>query len=644
MSGRVIPAKQDTIITAGAGGAATISSGSIQSYFKKARVWLNNIGQPSVEALIVDIDVPTSTLYIRILTGNPNPEYGYSNISAYAGGLIFQNEQIWYDAPQLVTLTNGSTGGGGGDASEATLVQVRDSVKAQIGIAATLWTDDSGAYYTRRELVNQGTGAITIVWVNAAGATVTPGVGLRPATGSGGSSGGLTDAELRATPVPVSVSSLPLPASASTLAEQQAQTTKLTAIDNKIPVVGQSNMAGSLPVVIASNQSVLSIQASSLPLPLGAATEATLASILTNTAALDAPISGLATQATLANINSKITACNTGAVVITSSALPTGAATSALQTTGNTTLSSIDTRLSNPLTVTGPLTDAQLRATAVPVSAASLPLPTGAATESTLATRLSEAGFQARINTLGQKTMANSTPVVISSDQSSLPVTASSLPLPSGAASAANQTTIGAQTTKINDGTNTAAVTAANALKVDGSAVTQPVSGTVAVSNLSTLSTLAEQQTQTTALSTANASLASIDTKTPSLGQAIANTSVPVVLASDQSAVPVSFSVASTLQTSDESTPWLRRIAKLSESLSVVDSAQRQRISLDSIAAGVTLPTVTSVGTVTTVTGVTTVSSVTNVAAQGSMAGMDREMYINIARQTYAMCIRAKIT
>ncbi len=636
MSGRVIPAKQDTIITAGAGGAATISSGSIQSYFKKARVWLNNIGQPSVEALIVDIDVPASTLYIRILTGNPNPEYGYSNISAYAGGLIFQNEQIWYDAPQLVTLTNGSTGGGGGgDASEATLVQVRDSVKAQIGIAATLWTDDSGAYYTRRELVNQGTGAITIVWVNAAGATVTPGVGLRPATGSGGSSGGLTDAELRATPVPVSVSSLPLPASASTLAEQQAQTTKLTAIDNKIPVVGQSNMAGSLPVVIASNQSVLSIQASSLPLPLGAATEATLASILTNTAALDAPISGLATQATLANINSKITACNTGAVVITSSALPTGAATSALQTTGNTTLSSIDTRLSNPLTVTGPLTDAQLRATAVPVSAASLPLPTGAATESTLATRLSEAGFQARINTLGQKTMANSTPVVISSDQSSLPVTASSLPLPSGAASAANQTTIGAQTTKINDGTNTAAVTAANALKVDGSAVTQPVSGTVAVSNLSTLSTLAEQRIQTTALSTANASLASIDTKTPSLGQAIANTSVPVVLASDQSAVPVSFSVASTLQTSDESTPWLRRIAKLSESLSVVDSAQRQRISLDSIAAGVTLPTVT---------GVTTVSSVTNVAAQGSMAGMDREMYINIARQTYAMCIRAKIT
>lgn len=640
MSGRVIPAKQDTILTAGAGGAATISSASIQSYFKKAHVWLNNIGQPSVEALIVEIDVPTSTLYIRILTGNPNPEYGFSNISAYAGGLIFQNEQIWYDAPQLVTLTNGSTGGGG-DASEATLVQVRDSVKAQVGIAATLWTDDSGAYYTRRELVNQGTGAITIVWVNAAGATVTPGVGLRPATGSGGPSGGLTDAELRASPVPVSVGSLPLPSNASTITEQTTQTTKLTSIDNKTPALGQTNMAGSTPVVIASNQSALSVQVSSLPLPLGAATEATLASILANTANLNAPLAGLATETTLANLNSKVVACNTGAVVISSSALPSGAATEARQTTGNTTLASIDTRLSNPLAVTGPLTDVQLRASAVPVSAASLPLPLGAASETTLASRLSEAGFQARINTLGQKSMANSTPVVLSSDQSSIPVTASSLPLPLGAASATNQTTLGTQTTKINDGTNTAAVTAANALKVDGSAVTQPVSGTVAVSNISTLSTLAEQQTQTTALTAGNASLASIDTKTPSLGQAIANTSVPVVLASDQPAVPVSFSVASTLPTSDESSPWLRRIAKLSESSGVVDSAQRQRITLDAITAGVALPTVTAVGTVTTVT---TVASVTNVAAQTSVAGMDREMYINIARQTYAMCIRAKIT
>ena len=45
------------------------------------------------------------------------------------------------------------------------------------------------------------------------------------------------------------------------------------------------------------------------------------------------------------------------------------------------------------------------------------------ATEATLATMLTLAGFQARINTFGQKTMALSTPVVLASDQSSIPVT-----------------------------------------------------------------------------------------------------------------------------------------------------------------------------------------------------------------------------
>lgn len=60
--------------------------------------------------------------------------------------------------------------------------------------------------------------------------------------------------------------------------------------------------------------------------------------------------------------------------------------------------------------------------TTQPISAATLPLPTGAATETTLAGVLTTTAFQARINTLGQKTAANSTPVVLASDQSSIPV------------------------------------------------------------------------------------------------------------------------------------------------------------------------------------------------------------------------------
>lgn len=80
----------------------------------------------------------------------------------------------------------------------------------------------------------------------------------------------------------------------------------------------------------------------------------------------------------------------------------TSQATAAKQDTGNASLASIDGKtpalvsgrvpvdgsgVTQP--VSGPLTDAQLRATPVPVSASSLPLPTGAATESTLASVLS---------------------------------------------------------------------------------------------------------------------------------------------------------------------------------------------------------------------------------------------------------------
>ena len=76
-------------------------------------------------------------------------------------------------------------------------------------------------------------------------------------------------------------------------------------------------------------------------------------------------------------------------------------------------------------------------------------------------------------NPNGQATMVNSQPVVIASDQAAVPISAASLPLPAGAATAAAQTT-------------------------------------------------------------GNASLASVDTKTPALGQALAAASTPVVLTAVQ--------------------------------------------------------------------------------------------------------------
>lgn len=137
------------------------------------------------------------------------------------------------------------------------------------------------------------------------------------------------------------------------------------------------------------------------------------------------------------------------------------------------------------------------------VSASSLPLPTGAATETTLSS------VNGKLNSLGQKTMANSTPVVVASDQSAIPVSAASLPLPSGASTSANQTTgnsslssidtkkvqeltadydtgAGTQNMLLNgialpaSGGAVAGGTATNPVRIDPTGTTtQPVSGTV---------------------------------------------------------------------------------------------------------------------------------------------------------------------
>src|SRR6185312_14698996 len=134
--------------------------------------------------------------------------------------------------------------------------------------------------------------------------------------------------------------SLPLPSGAATAAKQDTGNTSLASIDSKTPALGQALAAASVPVVL------------------------TAAQISTLT-----PLSTVAaTQSGTWNLN------NISGTV----SLPTGASTAALQTTGNTSLSSIDTKTPS----------------------------------------------------LGQATMVNSSPVVIASNQSALTVaqsTASSL-------------------------------------------------------------------------------------------------------------------------------------------------------------------------------------------------------------------------
>lgn len=61
--------------------------------------------------------------------------------------------------------------------------------------------------------------------------------------------------------------------------------------------------------------------------------------------------SGASTETTLSSLNNKVTTVNTGAVVIASSVLPSGASSSALQTATNTSLGSIDNKLTSPLSI-----------------------------------------------------------------------------------------------------------------------------------------------------------------------------------------------------------------------------------------------------------------------------------------------------
>ena len=86
----------------------------------------------------------------------------------------------------------------------------------------------------------------------------------------------------------------------------------------------------------------------------------------------------------------------------------------------------------------------------------------------------------------------------------------------------------------------------------------------------------------------------------------------------------------------------LERIADLLEPLATQDAANRQRIAVDSIAAGLTL------GTVSTVTTCSTVTTVTNPVPLGNLAtmgGVDpRYLFIDTARTAYSEGLRRNLT
>jgi hypothetical protein len=121
--------------------------------------------------------------------------------------------------------------------------------------------------------------------------------------------------------------------------------------------------------------------------------------------------------------------------------------------------------LANPLRIDPVGTTTQ------PVSVSSLPLPTGAATEATLA------GIRADLTNL---TYDGSNRLIVNGSQVTQPIvgTVTSNIGTTGGLALDSTLTGGTQKVQLTNGSIQVVVTAANALKVDGSAVTQPVSGT----------------------------------------------------------------------------------------------------------------------------------------------------------------------
>jgi hypothetical protein len=200
---------------------------------------------------------------------------------------------------------------------------------------------------------------------------------------------------------------------------------------NPLPPLGQAVMASSLPVVIASDQGAVLVSAASLPLPTGAATEATLSAA---SAKLPASLGQKLMAASLAVVLASDQ--STMPVSLASVPLPSGAATEATlsalsakhpaslgQKTMANSMAVVLASDQSAVPVTGtfwqatqPVSGTFWQATQ-PVSVASLPLPTGASTEATLS------AMSAKLPaSLGQKAMAASLAVVLASDQSIIPV------------------------------------------------------------------------------------------------------------------------------------------------------------------------------------------------------------------------------
>lgn len=229
--------------------------------------------------------------------------------------------------------------GGTATAAAPAAVDEGDRVQASFDLQGQLRTTGGGG----------GGGGLTDAELRASPVDVADGGGSLTVDGP------LTDAELRASAVPVSAASLPLPAGAATAANQLPDGHAVT-VDNAGAGAAVNIQDGGNSITVDGPLTDAELRATAVPVSLASQPLPT----------------GAATSANQLPDGHNVTVDNAG-----------GASAVNIQDGGNS------------ITVDGPLTDADLRASAVPVSQATQPLPTGAATEATLAALATETKLEA---------------------------------------------------------------------------------------------------------------------------------------------------------------------------------------------------------------------------------------------------------
>lgn len=360
------------------------------------------------------------------------------------------------------------------------------------------------------------------------------------------------------------------------------------ALSSVLASLGQKNSAGSSPVVIASDQSAvpvsgtvgisgtanvsvtnasLAVTASSLPLPTGAATSAKQPALGTaGTPSSDViTVQGASSMVALkvdgSGFTQPVSIAGTVAVSASSLPLPTGAATSALQTTGNSTLTSLSGQLPTTLDGSGFLKVHEQGTANVSVQNSSLPVTqsgswtvtanvgttNGLALDSTVSTVQGSVpgGTAGTKSSLAGGVFNSAAPSLTNGQQAAVQLDSSGNLKVNVISGGGSNASVGATGSAVPasatyagmnvSGNLTGLTGTANGLKVDGSAVTQPVSINAGTNLIGKVGI-----DQTTVGTTNAVSVAQIGATTVSTGSGVMGAgSLRVTIASNNDALAV---------------------------------------------------------------------------------------------------------